>query len=71
MTRLGFLREVTSPDEGAVGKLSEFINANPEGLVFVKNTTEGVNTVLRSLDLKPGDEIIVTNHSYASLLECC
>ena len=50
--------------KGAVGKLSEFINANPEGLVFVKNTTEGVNTVLRSLDLKPGDEIIVTNHSY-------
>ena len=48
----------------AVGKLSEFINADPEGLVFVKNTTEGVNTVLRSLDLKPGDEIIVTNHIY-------
>ena len=43
--------------KGAVGKLSEFINANPEGLVFVKNTTEGVNQS-KSLDLKPGDEII-------------
>ena len=50
--------------KAAIGGLSEFMNANPEGLVFVKNTTEGVNTVLRSLDLTPGDEIIVTNHSY-------
>tara|TARA_B100000131_G_C18100287_1_gene605743 strand:- start:65 stop:1255 length:1191 start_codon:yes stop_codon:yes gene_type:complete len=48
----------------AIGKLSEFINADSEGLAFVKNTTEGINTVLRSLDLQPGDEIIVTNHSY-------
>ena len=47
--------------KAAIGGLSEFMNANPEGLVFVKNTTEGVNTVLRSLDLSPGDEIIVTN----------
>jgi len=59
-----FERDYIPMMKGAVGKLSEFINADPEGLVFVKNTTEGVNTVLRSLDLKPGDEIIVTNHSY-------
>jgi len=59
-----FERDYIPLMKGAVGKLSDFINANPEGLVFVKNTTEGVNTVLRSLNLKPGDEIIVTNHSY-------
>ena len=59
-----FERDYIPLMKGAVGKLSEFINADSEGLVFVKNTTEGVNTVLRSLDLKPGDEIIVTNHSY-------
>ena len=59
-----FERDYIPLMKGAVGKLSEFINADPEGLVFVKNTTEGVNTVLRSLDLMPGDEIIVTNHSY-------
>ena len=59
-----FERDYIPMMKGAVGKLSEFINADPEGLVFVKNTTEGVNTVLRSLNLKPGDEIIVTNHSY-------
>ena len=59
-----FERDYIPMMKGAIGKLSEFINADPEGLVFVKNTTEGVNTVLRSLDLSPGDEIIVTNHSY-------
>ena len=59
-----FERDYIPMMKGAVGKLSEFINADPGGLVFVKNTTEGVNTVLRSLELKPGDEIIVTNHSY-------
>ena len=40
------------------------MNADPGGMTFVKNTTEGVITVLRSLDLQPGDEILVTDHSY-------
>ena len=26
--------------------------------------TSGVNTILRSLEFNPGDEIIVTNHTY-------
>ena len=59
-----FERNYTPLMKAAIGRLSEFMNADSEGLVFVKNTTEGVNTVLRSLDLTPGDEIIVTNHSY-------
>ena len=48
----------------SIMRLSEFMSANPEGMALVKNTTEGVNTVLRSLILNPGDEVIVTNHSY-------
>ena len=44
--------------------LSKFINADPEGLVFVTNATQGVNTVLKNLDLKRGDKIIVTDHTY-------
>ncbi len=48
----------------ALNILSDFINADPEGMAFVTNATSGVNTVLKSLDLKPGDEIIVPDHSY-------
>ena len=44
--------------------LSLFLNADPNGMAFVRNATEGVNTILRSLNLKDGDEIIVPNHSY-------
>ena len=45
-------------------ELSKFLNADPEGMVFVTNATMGVNTILRSLKLSPGDEIIVTDHAY-------
>ena len=43
---------------------SEFINADKNGLVFVPNATSGVNTVLRSLDLRHNDEILVLDHAY-------
>lgn len=46
--------------------LAEFVGADPEGLVFVRNATEGVSAVLRSLAPRfgPGDEIVVTTHGY-------
>ena len=44
--------------------LAEFLNAEVNGMTFVKNATEGVNTVLRSIELEAGDEVIVPNHSY-------
>ncbi len=44
--------------------LADFLGANPNGMTFVRNATEGVNTVLRSLILSEGDEIIVPNHAY-------
>ena len=49
--------------EESIFELSRFLNADPEGMVFVTNATMGVNTVLRSLKLSPGDEIIVPDLS--------
>jgi isopenicillin-N epimerase len=44
--------------------LADFVGAEVAGLVFVPNATTGVNTVLRSLSLQPGDELLTTNHEY-------
>lgn len=59
-----FGREIESLLWDARYGLAAFLEADPEGLVFVPNATTGVNTVLSSLDLRPGDEILVTNHVY-------
>jgi len=44
--------------------LAELIGADPADVVFVHNATAGVNAVLRSLRLRPGDEILSTSHDY-------
>lgn len=42
-------------------KLAAFINASPEEVALTSNTTEGVNLVVNGLDLKEGDEVLVTS----------
>ncbi len=46
--------------------LAGFIGADPAGVVFVRNATEGVNAVLRSLlpRFGPSSELVVTTHGY-------
>ena len=44
--------------------LAGFLGARPENLVFVGNATEGVNAVLRSQELAPGDELLTTRHTF-------
>jgi isopenicillin-N epimerase len=47
-------------------ELGRFAGADPEGFVFVRNATNAVNAVARSWDLRPGDEILTTSHSYGA-----
>ena len=54
--------------DGARGSVAAFLNADPEGLVFLPNATTGISTVLRSLLLEPGDELLTTNHEYNATL---
>jgi len=44
--------------------LGEFLSCDANDLAFVSNATSGVNTILRSLHFKQGDEILVPNHAY-------
>jgi len=42
-------------------KLAAFINASPDEVALTSNTTEGLNFVINGLDLKEGDEILMSN----------
>jgi isopenicillin-N epimerase len=51
----------------AADAVAAFVGARGEDLVFVDNATTGVNAVLRSLDLRPGDEVLVTDQAYGAV----
>ena len=40
-----------------------------DGWVFVANATAGLTSVLRSLGLKAGDEVVLTDHGYNAVLQ--
>lgn len=48
--------------------VSTLLDADPDGLVFVRNATTGINTVLASLELGPGDRLVATDHVYPAVL---
>jgi isopenicillin-N epimerase len=59
-------RELPELMRAARMALGEFLNADADDLVYIPNATHGVNIVARSLDLKPDDEILTTDHEYGA-----
>jgi isopenicillin-N epimerase len=61
-------REYEARLDAAREAVAEFLHADPAGLVVVPNATTGVATVLGSLRLRPGDELLTTDHEYNATL---
>ncbi|MGH2667285.1 aminotransferase class V-fold PLP-dependent enzyme [Flavobacterium sp.] len=48
-------------------RLGEFVGCDAQDLYFTHNPTFAVNTIMRSLKLEAGDEILTTNHEYGAM----
>lgn len=55
-----YLKEAKKP-------LAKFIGCDAEDFFFTPNPTFAVNTIMRSLKLQVGDEILTTNHEYGAM----
>lgn len=60
------VRELNGHLLRARDSLADFMGADPNNLIFVRNATQGVNTVARSLPLEPGDEVLASDHEYGA-----
>jgi isopenicillin-N epimerase len=62
------LYERRLPDElaGVRAALGEYVGAPARDLALVLNATSALNTVLRSIPLDAGDEILTTGHEYGA-----
>jgi len=47
--------------------LGEYLHTSGDNLVYVTNATFGMNVVIRSLDLKPDDEVLTTDQEYGAV----
>ena len=47
--------------------LGAYVNCDKEDLAFFPNPSTALNTVLRSLPLKEGDEVLSTDHEYGAM----
>ena len=47
-------------------KAAGMLRVSADEVAVTRNTSEGSNIVVKGVDLKPGDEVIVTNHNHPS-----
>ena len=51
----------------ASDQVAAFVGARPDDLVFVSNVTTGLNAVMGSIPLGPGDELVMTDLAYGAV----
>ena len=47
--------------------LGEYLGTQADNLVYTQNVTISLNIVARSLDLRPNDEVLTTDHEYGAM----
>lgn len=52
----------------AAAEVAAFVGARADDLVFVDNTSAGVNAIVRAMPLGPGNEILITDHAYGGIV---
>jgi selenocysteine lyase/cysteine desulfurase len=48
------------------GKIAALFRVQPDEIALTRNTSEGSNLVVRGIDLKAGDEVLITSHNHPS-----
>jgi selenocysteine lyase/cysteine desulfurase len=59
----------TAMRESLRAKVARMLRVSADEVAVTRNTSEGTNIVVKGVDLKPGDEVIVTSHNHPSNLD--
>lgn len=59
-----FMRQLPGRLRATADRLAGFLGAEGQDLVFLDNATAGAQAVIASIDLKPGDEILINDQTY-------
>ncbi|MEM7336161.1 MAG: aminotransferase class V-fold PLP-dependent enzyme [Chloroflexota bacterium] len=59
-------RELQGYLDKARNELGNYLNTHKDSLVYIPNTTYGINVIARSLTLSEGDVVLTTNHEYGA-----
>lgn len=61
---------IDAPDRiaAARARVARHLGADPDGIAFIANATEGANLALDAVPFAEGDEILVTDHGYGTVV---
>jgi selenocysteine lyase/cysteine desulfurase len=63
-------REKYKPlSESVRSRLASLLGASPDEIAILRNTSEGNNLIAQGVALKPGDEVLLTEHNHPSNFE--
>jgi selenocysteine lyase/cysteine desulfurase len=55
--------------ENVRSKLAALVGATPDEVAILRNTSEGNNLIAQGVALKPGDEVLITEHNHPSNMQ--